>query len=867
MTKRLTIALIAFLALAMVVVLPAAANTVVPAGGTVFRGEEGIDISAGLPAAGTLAWFAPGSTPGIDAPSKTVSVANPANFYVDPSMETGAWYDNAGLFAAAAILVADPAIDIQIRNAANDIINDKTIIRGEAINFRIVSNLDAFTARGAPSAAPSRIRVTDPNGNVYTSLVSTAPGNPLIDLSAGAANPNTLIDNNPFVVEQNEVAPGQMFSWNTAAAAYSRGTYTIKVDCNANSMNDNYDVVGKTVSKTYSLTIADDDLVITSNMDNVIRNNDFAVTIEGRPNSNYVLWVKGTSNLWNDGVPPVYEVPFIKDGQQGVYKWNFVETLPPLVPAGQSVPVIAAPTNAQKGEAAARYEYTTGMQVRNDVPPNSILVPKPTLDYAAMVTADSSGKRTVGFGTNQETKDQSFTIRVQEYAPLAASPDYDEVKVRVEKGAVTITASGDRSYYIGEEVTLSGTNTDSSNVYLFITGPNLANNGAQLTNPAVAVIDGAGGFGINFIQRNVKGDDTWEYKWDTSGLALDAGTYTIYAVADSRDKDNLADTKYETVSVVIRKGFVSASASQTSVAKGDKMFIRGNAEGDPSPGVAIWVLGRNFYARDTQTVDDDASFEYELTSAATQNMASGQYFVVVQHPMGNNRFDVVEAVVGGSTYATMLGVVPVAGRASTDYFPVDGPGRLQGSDAAEALIQLLNNPNVDDTYTKLTFLVEEPWIRIDSIGDKYIGSTFTITGTTNLGVDNDLLVEVTSSAFQPTEKTSATEFSGASGTVKVTKGDAGANIWSFEVNAAAFKADEYIVTVESIEADASTTATFNVLEGVPVTPPPATTPPATQPPATTPPTEVPATPASPGFGALVAIAGLGAVAFLVLRRD
>ncbi len=857
MTKRLTIALIALLAFAMIAILPAAAINVVPAGGTVFRGEEGLNIAAGMPAAGTLVWFSPGSTPGVDAPSKTVTVANPANFYVDPSMETGAWYDNAGGFIAAAILVADPSIDIQIRNAANDIVNDKTVIRGEVLNFRIVSNLDAFTARGVGVAAPSRIRVTDPNGNVYTSLINGA--GTLVDLSAGTAplyNPNTLINANPFPVA------GGIGVWDTDRAVYARGTYVVKVDTNANKMNDNYDVVGKTVSKSYSLTIADDDLVITSNKDNIVRNTDFAITIQGRPSSDYVLWVKGTSNLQTT------EVPVIKDGQQGVSK-------------DDSVTVDLA---NWRGFLAGQYQFSAANDVIGDTPPTTVVIP--TANHYAMVGTDSAGKRTVGFSTTQNTKDQSFTIRVDRYgaaippvpvarpfvAPAPAigpSGDYDEVKVRVEKGDVTITASGDRSYYIGEEVTLSGTNTDSDNVYLFITGPNIANNGAQLTNPAVAVIDGPLGTGINFVQRNVKGDDTWEYKWDTSGLALDAGTYTIYAVADSRDKNNLANNKYETVSVVIRKGFVSASASQTSVAKGDKMFIRGNAEGDPSPGVAIWVLGRNFYARDTQTVDDDASFEYELTSAATQNMASGQYFVVVQHPMGNNRFDVVEDAVSvaGRTYATMLGIVPAPGIASTDYFPVDGPGRLQGSDAAEALIQLLNNPNVDDTYTKLTFLVEEPWIRIDSIGDKYIGSTFTITGTTNLGVDNDLLVEVTSSAFQPTEKTSATEFSGASGTVKVTKGDAGANIWSFEVNAAAFKADEYIVTVESIEADASTTATFNVLEGVPVTPPPATTPPATQPPATTPPTEVPATPASPGFGALVAIAGLGAVAFLVLRRD
>jgi hypothetical protein len=41
---------------------------------------------------------------------------------------------------------------------------------------------------------------------------------------------------------------------------------------------------------------------------------------------------------------------------------------------------------------------------------------------------------------------------------------------------------------------------------------------------------------------------------------------------------------------------------------------------------------------------------------------------------------------------------------------------LQASDAATALVEMLNSPNIDDTYTKLSFMVEAPWIRIDTIG-------------------------------------------------------------------------------------------------------------------------------------------------------
>jgi PGF-CTERM protein len=132
---------------------------------------------------------------------------------------------------------------------------------------------------------------------------------------------------------------------------------------------------------------------------------------------------------------------------------------------------------------------------------------------------------------------------------------------------------------------------------------------------------------------------------------------------------------------------------------------------------------------------------------------------------------------------------------------------------------------------------------------------------------------VTSSSFQPTEKTQTGEFSGASGSVTVQKGDT-YNTFSFDVDASTFKPDEYLVKAESIEPSQSTTTTFNVLEGQPTTVPTTERTPIITIPETpirtteAPTTVVPVTTAKPqpGFGALVALVGLGAVALLVLRR-
>jgi PGF-CTERM protein len=191
---------------------------------------------------------------------------------------------------------------------------------------------------------------------------------------------------------------------------------------------------------------------------------------------------------------------------------------------------------------------------------------------------------------------------------------------------------------------------------------------------------------------------------------------------------------------------------------------------------------------------------------------------------------------------------------------------------------------VDDTYTKLVITVAEPLISINQIGDRHVGDKFNISGKTNLAVDDEILIEVYSSSFKPTQKIQSGEFSGTTGTVKVVKGEGGMNTFSLNVDTSTFKLDEYIVIAQSIVQDSTGTALFNMIEGAstnPVVTPPVVpvvtapvvivtaipTVPPTAPPTAIPTTIVPTTTKSPGFGAVFALIGLGAVAFMVVRRE
>ena len=147
------------------------------------------------------------------------------------------------------------------------------------------------------------------------------------------------------------------------------------------------------------------------------------------------------------------------------------------------------------------------------------------------------------------------------------------------------------------------------------------------------------GVAATFDTADVLEDNTWSFKWQTANLNIDAGTYTVYAVATPNNRDNLGNTQYGR-SIIVRKPFVAATASQSVVAAGDKFYIDGTAEGKPSPGVAIWILGVNFVNYSTVSVNSDSTFSKEVNEGTTANMAAGQYFVVVQHPMYNDIFDV-----------------------------------------------------------------------------------------------------------------------------------------------------------------------------------------------------------------------------------
>ncbi|WP_292371079.1 MEMAR_RS02690 family S-layer glycoprotein [Methanoregula sp. UBA64] len=943
MTKRLTIALIALVALVLVAVMPVSAtfystNSTINKGATVFYGEQGLNITHALNQANATAfsqygtpsylgddvainttdayvsWWASAAQIGSTSPTITVPVGTtPGNLYVLPSSfpYTGTYYltDSTGNRVngqtVGVFTISDPSLAVVVWDAGQALnVNGQSVIQGENLTVRVDNNLypaiDPILRLNSSSPAVNIFRRADANANDTQKYLD-------VKVKTDSGNTLTALYSTPAVISTNTVnlkalGPnnGQWFlnaangyNWSTDALdstgqqAYPAGTYQVWAESYMNGMYDNYKTggaayTGKTVAETQTITIVSNTLKIEANKDSVVRSKQFSVTITGKPNQVYHVWVKGVSTMTGgyDDQPPM-----IAANQAGVV----TDSVNGLV-NGYSIPVIVSDlANASIVNGNYTYQNGGGQNLVQDttgkIAGNSQEVSNGTRLYAN-VSMSNSGTRTVAFTTTNWTKAQKYTIRVEQYFGSGIGYKSDEVDVKVEKGAVTIVAAGDQSYYLGEEIKFSGTNTESQTTYLFISGPNLGTNGASFQgyDPRSAALDNFPSADQVGVSAAVQGDNTWSYKWGTASVALDAGTYTIYATSQpaSAYSNSLSKVAYGTVSIIIKKPFISATASQSTVAQGDAVFITGTAQGQPTPGVMIWILGKNYANIVTQSVNSDGSFSYEIKKETTKPLYAGQYFIVAQHPMQNNRFDVYPSDAAGQN--TVIGLNQAAvvwtrdqantvNSAPSIDFKLSGMNSLQGSDAAEALIEAINSANVDDTYTKLQILIENPVINVDPVGDRHVGDKFTITATTNLAVDDEVLVEVYSSSFQPTQKSQSGEFSGATGTVKVTKGDSGLNKISFDVDASTFKPDEYLVKESAVLQDATGTALFNVLEASAPTATPtivanvtsaAPTTIATQPPTTVAtPTK---TPTQPGFGALVALIGLGAVALLVVRK-
>jgi PKD repeat protein len=423
------------------------------------------------------------------------------------------------------------------------------------------------------------------------------------------------------------------------------GTYTARAVWPASS-----DFAGKGYdSNIVAFEIVDRPLGLEASTDTVVRSHPFTVTVTGDNAKRYILYVADAGLEQEDDYP--------------------------LFAAGQ-----------------------TGVQTGDDVP-----APVEAANFSrtkAYVVTDSDGSRTVQFETTTLTANRMFTLRVVDDD---TGQNTAEVQVRVEKGEVTVAASGSTAT-IGDEITLSGVNTDSAMTCLFLTGPGLPTSGVNTVNLSASVVSGDPS---TFTIVAVKVDETWEYRWDTAsvwGGALQEGTYTVYAVSQPKALADLDGVPYASTAIRFvspaQEGNVSFVADRTSgVAPLTVHFTDTSAN---SPTSWSWTFGDNATSTDpnpTHTYTAPGTYTVTLSiNGGAETCTKTAYIKVTPVLYGDANDD--NAVNQADTLRVLkevVGLVPIPA-ADTEQFRKTDVHRNSAIDVGDALFIAQYNVGLRDVW-------------------------------------------------------------------------------------------------------------------------------------------------------------------------
>ena len=437
-----------------------------------------------------------------------------------------------------------------------------------------------------------------------------------------------------------------------------------------------------------------------------------------------------------------------------------------------------------------------------------------------------------------------------------ANKEIETVEITVSAPVITATL-GATSYFIGDEIEISGTSTSGAELFFSIKGTNFKETLLTMDEEE---------FG-----------KTWEAKLLTedvydNGKKLDVGTYTINIYQGIEPADQNAferliagdngDKPVKTVVVALKQPFVSIIEAPEVIVQGTKAEFVINAEAAPNK-VKVYVFGTNYFLGSEKiavTTDKDVNnkFTAKLTEDQTsaKNMSAGQYFMVIQHPMYDGAFNI--ANIAEDFYLNTTGNVIAGGNAQSFLFNVN---ERQTANAAQALCDALDTQNIDDMYVKYSFFVvgEDESFTISDIPSQIAkGTTLVISGVDTANADETVVVEMISTAFAAVPK----ETVGSAAFIAVTTTVAEDGTWEVTLDTSELNIDEYNLAVK-IADETKKNVKINVVAAAdePVTPP------TDEPGQDEPGQDEPVAPETPGFGALAALAGLGAVAVLLLRRE
>ena len=312
-------------------------------------------------------------------------------------------------------------------------------------------------------------------------------------------------------------------------------------------------------------------------------------------------------------------------------------------------------------------------------------------------------------------------------------------------------------FAIGDTIIVPVTvGSDVSKVYFFATGPNTCPNGVKPSQPWVCASDGdASTFDVLSVDSNAAN----YFTWDTADTGIAAGTYRIFGMTSPTGYLNrtlAAGNAEDYTDIDLTTPSINAKFPDEApgfFAKGDYVVSLWTARGSPAKtgkyfGMIRWyILGTNFrYTGITQfpllKIDGSMPSSSEMDSLVeggadypgysglnlgrnfSYNLDTGDYYVIYQHPMYNNSFDLYPAQ--GAAYTGPFDTILTSRGTSVDI------STMQTSDALSAILALLNQSKIDDSLLTDHFTIQKPYVNLDPILNYEVGDDIPIDGETNL---------------------------------------------------------------------------------------------------------------------------------------
>ena len=483
----------------------------------------------------------------------------------------------------------------------------------------------------------------------------------------------------------------------------------------------------------------------------------------------------------------------------------------------------------------------------------------------AWIKTGSDGVADVKIDT-KHADDRTYTIKVYEdpqnsSGVLQPTSDFDwdsniikskdDAEVDVEVTEAEVTFDMPTKAVIGETVTIKGTISAGDMVDILIDD--------EYTD---AVDDD--GDNIDVDENN-----EFEADWDTDGYM--PGSYTIKVYIDKNGtKDVKPDVDDEDGSITIRliKQGLTAEQPRNVVAEGDDYELTGTATGpDKVDYVLIGPKGsrtgdvsdiKGGLLIDSISVKDNEFSEDDITME--EGLDTGQWIALVLIPGDDGYYGNHPEIKAGNL---------------KELFDGDpGDLTLKGKDQ-QAIVDIIERYTVGeagsgDLLVPLSFKVESGYVDLNPVATVRVGEPLNISGTTNREPGTSITISTFSGPMDLPAAIVEVEWPTAdegvfNATIDTT--DAVPGTYTLEADDGDGNTDT--VTVEIVAAAPTPTPTEVTPTPTATATPTATIPPTTTPTATPTATATPtptSSPTPPGFEAVFAIAGLLAIAYLVLRR-